>query len=531
MKKKISFLICVIHIFCSFCFSKENQLAKTEFNKKNEYKRPHDWAGLTWKEQIPRIIHPNKELEAVYLKTWDIAAGRVRKGPDGLVASPYLDENCYEDQIWIWDACFMVMFSKYAPDAYPGKETLSNFYAPIHDSTSSSLRIHFRDNPPLFAWVEYDNFFFTGDDKHIDRVLQEKKYLQKHYHYFQTVPKGDVNNALSPNSIHRDFVRDSNKQIIGYTWSGRASGMDNTPRGRDAGGDDKIMWIDAISQQALSALYLSRLCTQKGLLAEATKWDSVYNTTKKIINQYYWNEEDGFYYDVQVSDKKHSKIKTPASYWAMLAEIPSPEQAKRMVRYLRSHDYMGGEHPWNSLSRDDKDYNDVTGDYWKGGIWLPHAYMGIKALEKYGHYDLADELAERVVNKQIRTFYSVTPNTIWECYSPSLDQPSTENGRRARPDFCGWSALGPISMTIENILGFRYVDAINKEVSWWLKKKNRTHGIKNLHIKDIDTDILYDAKNNRIKVKSTGKYILRIYLEDGSEQQVEIKSGENLFPI
>lgn len=32
--------------------------------------------------------------------------------------------------------------------------------------------------------------------------------------------------------------------------------MDNTPRGRDAGGYRKVLWVDAISQQALSAAAL-----------------------------------------------------------------------------------------------------------------------------------------------------------------------------------------------------------------------------------------------------------------------------------
>ncbi len=493
--------------------------------------RPQDWAAKEWESHIPKIIHPDKQLEELYLRTWDIAAGRVRTGPEGMVSSPYLDENCYEDQIWIWDACFMVMFSKYAPEAYPGKETLENLYQPIHENIVPSLRIHLRDNPPLFAWVEHDNYIFTGDREQIKHVLLDKEYLQKHYIYFDTVSQGSVDTRISPNDIHRGVVKDEKSKLIGFTWTGGASGMDNTPRGRDAGGYSKIMWVDAIAQQALSALYISRLYQSQGLREEAAEWKKTYNNTKKIINQYYWDKEDGFYYDVRIEDKSPSRIKTPSSFWVMMAEIPTKAQAAKMVEYIQSNEFMGGKTPWVSLSRDDPDFNGATGDYWRGGVWLPHAYMGIKALEKYGYYELADKTAKEVVYKQLRTFYNHTPHTIWECYSPDKDLPSTEHGRQARPDFCGWSALGPISLTIENILGFRSVNAIEKRVEWWLKPENGRHGITNLHIGDIDADIVYNDTNNSIEVRASDEFTLVVHSAQNRKDQYKIDRGESVIEL
>lgn len=42
---------------------------------------------------------------------------------------------------------------------------------------------------------------------------------------------------------------------------------------------------------------------------------------------------------------------------------------------------FGGSYPTPSLARSDKDYHHQTGDYWRGGIWLPTTYMAIKAIE------------------------------------------------------------------------------------------------------------------------------------------------------
>ncbi len=192
----------------------------------------------------------------------------------------------------------------------------------------------------------------------------------------------------------------------------------------------------------------------------------------------------------------------------MLAEIPDSARAARMVRYLRSADHLGGRYPWTSLSRDDPDHNSATGDYWRGGIWLPVVYMGTKALEKYGYTELADSLAERVVRQQLRTYRDFSPATIWECYSPSSDRPSTEHGHTVRPDFCGWSALGPISLFIENILGFRRAEAVTRTLTWDLKRRNGTHGLRRLRFGDVETDVVYDAAKEKITVTANRPYCI-----------------------
>lgn len=489
---------------------------------------PADAVHPDWQSEIPRVVYPDQDLVNLYEKTWEIAAGRVRKGPEGMAASPYLDENCYEDQIWIWDGCFMVLFSKYAPKAYPGKETLMNYYVPIHDHVRTPLLIHLRDNPPLFSWVEYENYIFSGDRAQVDKVLYDRQYLQKHFAYFDTIPQGNVNTDVSPayNPIHRGVVHGEDGGIIGYTWHGGASGMDNTPRGRDAGGWGSVMWVDAISQQALSALKIAQLYRATGDKAHAREWQRKYEEIKRVVNERYWDEQDGFYYDVSVATGEPCRIMTPASFWAMLAGIPSREQANRMIQYLKRQDRLGGDRPWVTLSRGDKDYNHLTGDYWRGGIWLPTAYMGTKALEKYGYYDLADELAERVLRIQLRTYHAVEPHTIWECYSPSEDQPSTEVGHRARPDFCGWSALGPISLFIENIMGFRQADALTRTVTWSLKSRNGTHGLRNFHFGDIVTDIVYDADKHCIETVANKPFCLKV-----NGRKIKVRSGRHSHPL
>ena len=73
-----------------------------------------------------------------------------------------------------------------------------------------------------------------------------------------------------------------------------------------------------------------------------------------------------------------------------------------MVEFALKDDKLGGMVPWVSVARDDEQF-DPDGDYWRGSVWLPTAYMGIKALEKYGFFDLADKNAEAILEHMWRT--------------------------------------------------------------------------------------------------------------------------------
>lgn len=166
-------------------------------------------------------------------------------------------------------------FAKYAPRAFPGIESLDNLYKPIHEKAATPLRIHLVDNPPLFAWVEKEYFDFTGDKRRLNHLLSEKRYLQKHFKWFARAKAGE-RFECSPQRIYLNSIGDD-----GFTWTGRASGMDNTPRGRDAGGYHKVLWVDAISQQALSAYCIAAMEQALGNEDEARKWNAEYEALKK----------------------------------------------------------------------------------------------------------------------------------------------------------------------------------------------------------------------------------------------------------
>lgn len=517
--------------------------------------------GGDWKSRIPHPVFPERGLVDLYYEAWTIAHSRVTKGPEGLPSSPYMDE-AHSAPIFIWDTCFMSLFCKYAPQDFPGMSSLDNFYVPIIDGKEIPLKVEWLDNPPLFAWIERDYFRFSNDRERLNRILNEKQYLQKFFDWFNTTPKGYALPHGKSFPVQKRLVTDVGH--IGHAWTGLTSGMDNTPRGRGLGrsskgeriaaddymvtrdfreailkkieheksgsredkeywtakhreldrlkhevlrdGYDKILWVDAISQQALVAMCIRDLFEAQGNSEQAAVWSQKYEDLKKTINDVYWDEEDGCYYDVEIATMKPCRVKTPASFWPLLAKVASPEQAERMARLAEDPEVFGGKYPWVSMLRSDPEFH-PQGNYWEGSVWLPMVYMGTKALENYGYVELADKNAENTVRQQLRTWKNFSPHSIWECYHPDADEPAGDFKHRYRANFCGWSALGPISLFIENIMGFRHVDAINREVLWSLKKINGKHGLKNLRFGNIVTDIVFDG-NDKILVSSNDNFTL-----------------------
>ncbi len=499
-----------------------------------------------WQEYIPiPICDDNPAYLDFYKKAWEIAYAHI-KNIEGMPQNPYMDEAFCDTQVWIWDTCFMSLFCKYAREVFPGVETLNNFYEVLYNGKHLpkviptkaepewthavfgepyEIKVHIADNPPLFAWAEYENALMSGDAQYIKKLLYERKFLQKHYEWIENLFK-----PCRPDGVMHETYLISEKN--GYRWEGGRSGMDNTPRGRigkhayePRPNNPDMLWLDAICQQALSAQMISKMFEIAGDEDGKEKWNKRHLEKKEIVNSLYWDETDRFYYDIDCNTHEFYKVMTIASYWTMTAELATEHQAECLVNRVLDNKYFGGMVPFTSLSRSDSDFI-LEGEYWRGGVWLPTAYAALKGFVNYGYFKEARETSIKLLSHMIKTYNEFEPHTIWECYSPTKYKPATDpyrTGTLSRPDFCGWSALGPISIYIEFVLGFHNIDAFKGIVEWAKPDsfKGRT-GIKNLRFGNVRTDI--EALGDTCIVKSNEPYTLKI-----NGREYHISAGINEF--
>lgn len=506
-----------------------------------------DFKAKDWKKYIPKpIFEAFPEYEEFYEKAWELARDHVKDIP-GMPQTPYMDEAFCETQVWIWDTCFMTLFCKFAQEAFPGIETFKNFYAVLYEGKKLpavispedepswtgatpgepfNIKLHIADNPPLFAWAEYENALINGDREYLKELLYEKRSLQRHYEWFESRKE---KTTLPEVCCGTELI----SEPYGYKWEGGRSGMDNTPRGRTGDSCEQerpnnpdMLWLDAICQQALAAKCVSELFALSGDEENASIWQEKYHAKKKIVNEIYWDDADKFYYDVDCNDHRFYKVPTIASYWTMTAGIATEEQAKEMAKLLFDPEYFGGDVPLITLARKDGDYS-PKGKYWRGAMWLPTAYATLKGLAEYGLYKEAHELAYKIFKHMLATYKEYEPHTIWECYAPEAHAPSTQTDDKTivRRDFCGWSALGPISVYLEYVLGFHTLNAFENVVEWEKPEDVAGKiGVKNLRFGDVVTDIVADGKE--CVVSSNAPYTLKI-----CGKAYSISVGENVLKL
>jgi hypothetical protein len=469
---------------------------------------------------LPEPVFPENPLFVdLYWQTWQYAWDNVVERAC-IPQSPYMDEAFDPDTIWIWDTCLMAHFCKFAPRLFPGVESFNNFYQPLYDGTETALMIQHLDNPPLFAWSELEYLHFTGDLQRAQWLLKAG-YLQKHFTFFES----PLRDRFLP---HGRVLLSLERQPMGYLWNGCSNGMDNTPRGgwpEQPDNEANIYWLDAAAQQALSARSIARLAALCGDAATQEEYQGHYLALQALLNDHYWDPAEGFYFDLLAEPPfAKAKVRTPASYWPMLAEICTSQQAQALAEKVLDPDWFGGSVPWTSVARQEPSYQ-PRGMYWRGGVWLPVAYIGAKALQKYGYLEIAHTAAYQLVEHMARTYEQYEPHSIWECYNPERPEPSTgkDNQYIVRPDFCGWSALGPISLFIEAVLGFHSIDALKKTVKWQ-RFRPGLYGIRRLRFGEIITSIVGDERT--VQVESNLPYTLEV-----NGKAYAIQAGKNGIDI
>lgn len=449
------------------------------------------------KDQIPiPILDGDPGWLDMYWKCWELAMNKAKKPYHGSpFVSNYIDE-AFNDNIFQWDTHFMLLFWNYVYYIFPAIQSHDNFYCRQHSDGYICREIHEKDgkdfyydgkendtlvntiSPPLYPWVEYEYYKISSDDSRFKLIIP---VLEKYGDWLDK-------NRIKPETKH------------GLYWqTGLGSGMDNTPRSGSG-------WICMSSQMAMFYLYLGKICEYEQSKAKAKKFYSRSSEIATKINEWLWNEEDGLYYDVD-DHGNQIKTKTAASFWPMLAEICSKEQARRMIENLKDPKTFWRQFPFPTLSADHPDYN-PKGHYWVGGVWAPTNYMIIKGLQKYGLHEFAAEASEKYLSGMYEVFKKT--GTVWENYAPESFNP----GDIAKCDFVGWTGLGPISLLIEYVIGIQ-LDALNNTIHWHLNRAGR-HGIQNLRFQDAVVSLIANERTDKnavakLNINSNKNMKLKIY--------------------
>jgi Mannosylglycerate hydrolase MGH1-like glycoside hydrolase domain len=395
---------------------------------------------------------------------------------------------------WVWDTCFMALYGRYGEPQIPSVSSLDNFYHFQREDGFISMTYDFhagkavhedRINPPLFAWVEWEYYQATGDASRFEKVIPA---IEKHMDWIDANRRSPKRRSRLIPEVPGVVTKEEQErwEKDGYFleplyWFGDCgnSGMDNsprTPRLKDVG--HNFDYVDLSSQMVLSFRCLAKMQAAMGNDDKADHWQSRAESLAATINRQLWCERTGFYHDLS-HGPNFVTTKTAAGFWPILAEIASPAQIDALIRHLHNPNTFGRPIPVPTLSYDDPNYCEL-GTYWIGGVWAPTNYMITHGLALAGRGEEGRRIAALYLRGLAETYANVEPHTLWECNSPEAPAPGRKPFDRdwVKKDFVGWSALGPVAMLIENILGIS-LNAPQQSLTWEIQETGE-HGIKQL---------------------------------------------------
>lgn len=466
-------------------------------------------------KSIPEPIIPSRpDLIAMYQKCWQIGLTKTERGTseNGFVEK-YIDA-AFDNRIFQWDTCFSIAWAKYSQGALPNIVSLDNFYRKQHadgaiagvirksdgtDDQGTDTCWFTRNN--LFSWIEYEYYCHTGDSSRIPKILP---ILKKYSNWVRK-------NRRHPNGH--------------YWWSGWGSGMDNSPRGIADKPYPPYSWIDYDAIEAMSAYYLVRLARVAGDKKIEQEFQALYEELEQLINSTMWCEEDGFYWDLD-KDESFLKVKTLASFWPLWARITNANQVGKLISHLNDPKSFNRPHRVPTLSAGHPKYSE-KGDYWRGSVWAPTNHMIVKGLAANGQHQLARDIVCNHLNNMAAVFKET--GTVWENYSPEFSKP----GNWAKPDFVGWSAVGPIAQLIENYIGITF-DVPANTIHWNLLSTEKL-GLRNVRFGESDIEIFCDERKSlkdpvNITVQTSKPFELQI-ITGGKTISKKIKAGKQKFTI
>ena len=455
----------------------------------------------TAKPELPQpIVDDHPEWVRLYWKAWELAFEHLKQpDPGSGFVSNFIDP-AFNANTFQWDTCFMLQYAHYAEPVFHAIGSLDNFYAKEHDdgyicreivrSTGKDFMFEGIDNtinPPLFSWVEWQNYLLTGDQSRFRDVLPQ---LVRYY----------------------GWLKEHRRRPNGFYWNtGLGAGEDDLVRNATA-----YSWIDMTAQQAQNAYYIARIAHEIGEHSVERYFDSENKALARLVAAKMWDPKTGFFYDL-TERGEFTGIKTVLGFWPMLAHIATKTQAKSLVNHLRDKNEFWRENVVPALAADEKGYT-ADGQYWNGAVWAPTNMMVVKGLQDYGYEDLATEVTSIYLINMAEVLDST--GTIWENYAPD-----SAAGHGVR-DMVGWSGDGPIALLIENELGIR-TSAAHRQISWRPRLPGR-NGLENLKVGQTTVSLVaskIDGGRRELSMTTTEPIEVVLNVSGKTERTFHLKPG------
>lgn len=246
--------------------------------------------------------------------------------------------------------------------------------------------------PPLSAWSVWEVFQVSKDKEFLTELFPK---IEKYHNWWYKYRDIDQNGLCEYGS--------TDASLIAAKWE---SGMDNAVRFDDAkiipnglkGGSLNRESVDLNAYLFAEKAYLAKIALVLGFPAKAQKYQEGAQQLKEEIQQIFYDDETGWYYDIEVTSKAQLKVYGAEGWIPLWTKIATPDQAARMRTTMMDTTKFATYIPFPTLAADHPKFKPKNG-YWRGPVWIDQAYFAIQGLRNYGYEEEAIQFSHHLFDR------------------------------------------------------------------------------------------------------------------------------------
>ncbi|MBP0590909.1 alpha,alpha-trehalase TreF [Paraburkholderia sp. LEh10] len=426
---------------------------------------------LPARETKDYVSDPNQSVTAHIDTLWSV----LRRDPDASASpwssllplpDPYIVPGDRFDEIYYWDSYFIMLGLRQSGREKLLKNELDNFATLIdrygHIPNGNRTYYLSRSQPPFFAQMVRLDADREGDAAYLHYL----PVLRKEYAYWM-----DGHDRIAPGSAYGHLVRLPDGTLLNRYWDDRAAPRDESYRedvvaaqatpqrnaedlwrnlraGGETGWDFSSRWfadgrsLATIDVTSLIPVDLNCLLVElertlakayrvQGDATHAENLEQRAAARADAIRRVLWDAQMNAFGDYDYVKGRLTHRLSAATVYPLYAGVATKAQAGSVAATLRARMLRPGGLATTTVQ---------TGQQWdEPNGWAPLQYLAVTGLRRYGHMDLAQQIATRWIRTNV-TYYQHTGKLV-EKYDIDAQAGATAAGGGEYPlqDGFGWT--------------------------------------------------------------------------------------------
>lgn len=351
-------------------------------------------------QQVPPLKTKDRSVVETYYHAWvNLWSNRMERA-DGLTPHSYIASSAfmYPNQFF-WDEGFHAILLSNLKNPDFAYQYLENFkYSQAPDGGIPGSSSFKQDYKKYYEQVTKNG----SDDMQPIVSAVTLKYLKTKpgWNKDKIKPIYDLFNKYV-DWLYKSKDKDKNG-LVEYTNSYN-SGTDDSPRfdGLFSEGNHVgvMQAVEGVEQNVWLSLMHHNLSEMAALLGDKNAAKKHTNSATMLevkIEKHFWNEEDGYYYDINTTTHQQIKVKTQFAFLVMFMKNARKDRVKRLVtEHLTNPNEFWVNYPIPSVALSEPTFTPNT--MWRGPVWPNMNWLICLGLEQHGYKKLAKEIAVKTV--------------------------------------------------------------------------------------------------------------------------------------